>query len=243
MGAGAGSHSCSPLPAPRYFDYMAPRQLPIFPLPLVLFPGTPQLLHIFEPRYRQMLADCEDADGTFGLSFISEDLTADGTPSPGDVGCMAQVQAVHHLPDGRANIMTVGRDRYVLRSYVETDRLYHVGVVEPFDDDEEEDLDGPARSVRQHFSRLVETLGTLGGVTPPIELPGDPRALSFRVAAALDISVEIKQQLLELRSTSERLQKLQDILHHLTDDANRQVSLHLRVKRNGKTGSSVTMGE
>src|SRR6266581_2880859 len=68
-----------------------PRELPIFPLPIVLFPGAPQPLHIFEPRYRQLLADCQDGDRRFGIAYVAPDPTigADPMPDPGDVTTLA----------------------------------------------------------------------------------------------------------------------------------------------------------
>src|SRR2546425_10406535 len=111
------------------------RELPIFPLPLVLFPGAPQLLHIFEPRYREMLADCMDGDRRFGISWVDSADGPDPSPPAGAVGCTAQVRARTELPDGRSNILTVGEDRYWLREYIDAGRPYRVARVETFDND------------------------------------------------------------------------------------------------------------
>src|SRR5204863_219446 len=80
-----------------------PRELPIFPLPIVLFPGAPQPLHIFEPRYRQLLQDCLAGDRRFGIAYVAPDPApdADPVPNPGDVGCVALIQSNQPLPDGR----------------------------------------------------------------------------------------------------------------------------------------------
>ena len=67
------------------------RELPIFPLPLVLFPGASQPLHIFEPRYRQLLTDCLEGDRRFGIAYAAPDQQSDPAPAPGDVGCVAGV--------------------------------------------------------------------------------------------------------------------------------------------------------
>src|SRR5258707_3640359 len=85
------------------------RELPIFPLPIVLFPGAPQPLHIFEPRYRQLLQDCLAGDQRFGIAYVAPDPSpgADPVPLPGDVGCVALIRSNQPLPDGRANIETV----------------------------------------------------------------------------------------------------------------------------------------
>lgn len=225
------------------FDSMALRQLPIFPLPVVLFPRTPQLLHIFEPRYRQMLADCEAGDRTFGISYVPLLKDNDPPPDAGAVGCTAHILAVRYLPDGRANVLTAGGDRYVLHSYIECDRLYRVAMVEPFDDVvEDEDLHELSKTVRNAFARLTEALAALSEqVTPAIELPDDPRQLSFHIAATLDIDGNVKQQLLELRSTPIRLRRLDGILQRLNGDVAQRAGLHVQAKRNGKTGSTASL--
>src|SRR5215216_1179354 len=94
------------------------RELPIFPLPLVLFPGVPLPLHIFEERYRRMLVDVTSSHRLFGLPFMSEDAPG-GRPPDGHVGSVAEVVEVQPLPDGRSNILTVGVVRYRLESYVD----------------------------------------------------------------------------------------------------------------------------
>src|SRR5256712_2851573 len=92
------------------------RELPIFPLPIVLFPGAPQPLHIFEPRYRQLLQDCLAADRRFGITYVAPDPTprADPAPSTGDVGGVALIRANQPLPAGRAHVPTVGGRPFLL---------------------------------------------------------------------------------------------------------------------------------
>src|ERR1043166_3645129 len=95
------------------------RELPLFPLPLVLFPGVPLPLHIFEPRYQRMLADIRARDSLFGLSYFDAAEAEGASPPLGHIGCVAEVTEVPPLPEGRANIMTVGLIRYRLESYVD----------------------------------------------------------------------------------------------------------------------------
>src|SRR6185436_13154200 len=97
---------------------MAALELPIFPLPLVLFPGAHQPLHIFEPRYRKMLADALAGESRFGISLADPGSDPDAAPQPGDAGCVAQVLSCQQLPDGRSNIMTRGETRYTLSEYI-----------------------------------------------------------------------------------------------------------------------------
>src|SRR2546422_10154896 len=94
-----------------------PRELPIFPLPIVLFPGAPQPLHIFEPRYRQLLQDCLAGDRRFGIAYVAPDPApdADPVPNPGDVGCVAPLRANQPPPDGGPNVPTLGEPPFVVR--------------------------------------------------------------------------------------------------------------------------------
>lgn len=104
-----------------------PSRLPLFPLEVVLFPGTPLPLHIFEPRYRTMLADCLAADERFGLLPPARDGSP---PLSGTVGCIARIRASHELPDGRSNIVVVGERRFLLRQALTADSPYLIGLVD-----------------------------------------------------------------------------------------------------------------
>src|SRR5256885_12142396 len=142
-----------------------PRELPIFPLPIVLFPGAPQPLHIFEPRYRELLADCLAADRRFGIAYVPAEPApgSESLPRAGDVGCVALIQNTQGLPDGRSNILTVGERRFVLVDWVGSDRPYRLARVEEFDDEPVE------------ASEAATLAGGLrGGVPPPTPAPGGP---------------------------------------------------------------------
>ena len=88
-------------------------ELPLFPLNTVLFPGTPITLHIFEPRYLELMEMCEQTQQPFGVVLIQEGQEALGplaTPYP--IGCTAEIARVERLPDGRMNILAVGVERF-----------------------------------------------------------------------------------------------------------------------------------
>ena len=95
-------------------------RLPVFPLAVVLFPGTPLPLHIFEPRYRRMLADCLAGDRRFGITPPGQ---AGEAPDPGMVGCIAEVRVNQQLPDGRSNIVVLGGERFVVSGVCSTSPL------------------------------------------------------------------------------------------------------------------------
>lgn len=215
---------------------MSSRTLPVFPLPLVLFPGAELPLHIFEPRYRQMLADCRDGDGRFGIAYVTPTPYTDPAPSPGAVGCSAIVERAEPLSDGRFNVLVTGEQRFLLRTYLETDRLYRVAVVEQFEDEawDSDDAAELAADVHRAFSRYLSLLNSLGA-TPPyrVELTESPAALSFQVAAALDIDAKVKQALLELRQPSYRLRRLAIILKDLARQARKDSEMRTRAKGNG----------
>ncbi len=219
------------------------RELPIFPLPLVLFPGVPQPLHIFEPRYRQLLADCLAGDRRFGIAYAAppEQEGADTTPRLGEVGCIALIRSAHELPDGRSNILTEGEQRFVLVEWCASERPYRRARVEEFDDDPADPVETAplADEVREHFQRLLQALNTLTSreFEEPAELPADPTALSFHVAGALELEPDAKQALQMGRSTTRRLRQLAALLKPLAADAARRAVVRERAKRNGRGGA------
>lgn len=217
------------------------RDLPIFPLPLVLFPGATQPLHIFEPRYRRLLTDCLEGDHCFGIAYaMAPREGADPVPQPGDVGCIARILDTTALPDGRSDILTTGEQRFVLLEWLGTDRPYRVARVEEFGDDpaDPDEAEGLATDVRRDFLRVVQALNMLTDrERDPLELPTDPEALSFRVAAALELEPPAKVVLLGIRSTTVRLRRLAALLQPLANDAERRAAVRHRAKGNGKGGA------
>ena len=217
------------------------RELPIFPLPIVLFPGAPQPLHIFEPRYRQLLQDCLAADRRFGIAYVAPDPApdADPVPNPGDVGCVALIRSNQPLPDGRSNVLTVGERRFVLRAWISSAHLYRVAEIEEFDDDPTDatEVTTLAADVRDGFGRLARALGVLTErEDEEIELTSDPQLLSFQVAASLELEAPAKQALQAIRSTSARLRQLANLLGPVAADAERRAAVRQRARGNGRGG-------
>ncbi len=189
---------------------VAVRELPLFPLSeLVLFPGCPLPLHIFEPRYRIMMQTILQSDRRFGVLMVD--------PSEGkvaDVGCCAEVIHYHRLPDDRMDIMTVGQQRFRVLEYVR-EKPYYVGLVECLEDEPtERDLKGLATEVGQLLQDVVHLSAKLTGQS--IELPDDipdlPRELSYWVANNLYGVASEQQVLLEMQSTETRLGREAEIL-------------------------------
>jgi len=221
------------------------RELPIFPLPVVLFPGMPMPLHIFEPRYRKMLVDIRAGDNLFGLSYFDADSSDRDFPPASHIGCVAEVTETQALPDGRSNVLAVGVVRYQVEEYIERGDSYLVVRANYFEDDEEDEmaLKTSAREVAGTFMRVANAIRVINderGNLPDIS-DTEPQKLSFLVAAAMEIEVETKQELLELRSTSERLCRLRDLLARVVKGYEERGRLHSVAKGNGHGGKKVEL--
>jgi Lon protease-like protein len=222
-------------------------ELPIFPLPVVLFPGAPLPLHIFEPRYRQMLADVQATNNLFGLSYFDASEALGDRPAPGHVGCVAEVVEAQPAQDGRSNILTIGLARYRVESYVESAEPYLLARVEFFEDDEEDPdlLRRRAQGVSDLFTRIARAVRTLNDdrAEPPDLTDTEPERLSFLVAAAMEMDVTVKQELLELRSGAERLQRLHGLLAQAVESYERRARVHTVARGNGHAGAKIDYEE
>jgi Lon protease-like protein len=196
--------------------------IPVFPLPLVLLPNEILPLHIFEPRYRQMMDDIKEDRSIFGIShFESSDDKFSERPEVGSVGCAAEVRDIQELADGRSNIVTAGVARYRLLEYVDLGAPYLTAEVEFFEDTPEE---GPERQaladdVFDLFERIAKAAFRISGNQgqfPEIQR-ADPEPLSFLVTAAFSFDNSLKYQLLEMTSTTERLSTLKGYLSQAVD--------------------------
>ncbi|MBA3768097.1 MAG: LON peptidase substrate-binding domain-containing protein [Acidobacteria bacterium] len=222
------------------------RELPLFPLPVVLFPGVPLPLHIFEPRYRQMLEDIRADDNLFGLSYFNASASVEREfPPAGHIGCAAEVTEVEPLADGRFNIVTIGLIRYRVEAYLDQGDPYLLGQVSFFEDEAEDEamLETRAEEVTDIFMRIARAVRILNDERAALpELPEtEPERLSFLVAAAVDLDIEIKQQLLELRSTAERLKRLRNLLGSVVTGYEERARVHALAKGNGHSGKKIDL--
>jgi len=193
---------------------MSTIEIPLFPLNVVLFPGTVLPLHIFEPRYRQMITDCQREDKPFGIVLVkpeSEFLQE----IPYEVGTIIEIRDLHQLPDGRYVLMALGIQRFRILSQ-HGEKPYLSGIVELFDDIAEplEQLAPLAQQVQYLFEDYLDLLLKASGEEKTIEipLPDEPEELSHFIAYFLDLQEDLKQHLLELTSTQQRLQEEVTIL-------------------------------
>jgi ATP-dependent Lon protease len=219
--------------------------LPVFPLPVVLFPGVPLPLHIFEPRYRQMLKDIRVSNNLFCVAYFDSSSSELDMPPAGHVGCVAEVTETQTFPDGRSNILTLGVIRYRIDSYLERDDPYLVARVSYFEDDDEDQssLAAAARDVADTFTRIAQAVRTLNDERSnlPDISSTEPSKLSFLVAAAMEIDADVKQEMLELTSTSVRLERLRGMLSLAVKGYEERARMHELAKGNGHSGRKIDL--
>ena len=208
---------------------------PLFPLDVVLFPGALLPLHIFEPRYQQMLTDCTAGDRRFGIVPAADG----GKPPTGVIGTIAEVRAAQAIGDGRSNIVVSGERRFMLRRYEDDAAPYYVGIADPFDD-EADDIDEANQhtvSLRQLADRCAAALGTLTTAPTTTAWAADAATLTFQIASMLDTDLEFKQRFLGMRSAMHRVAVLLSLLPRVATDLEARAAVRERAKRNGTGGA------
>jgi uncharacterized protein len=182
-------------------------RLRLFPLNAVLFPGSVLNLHVFEERYKRMIAECVARGEGFGVALIAEGAEAgDADVVPRHVGCIAEIIGVTPLPQGRSYVTAVGRERFRIDEIVARSPFL-VGEVRSIGDE----LGDGAQAVADECRRvcvLFEEYVRIAAEDSDVLLsgvPDDPSDASFFIADALPASASVKQRLLELPTTKERL--------------------------------------
>jgi len=202
---------------------MRPERIPVFPLDVVLFPGAVLPLHIFEPRYRQMVKSCLKEKSEFGILLSLPKGVA-------YVGCTAEiVEVVKRYDDGRMDILTVGRAPFrVIQLYTENPLVE--GQVDYL-----EDRGIPSNPrIRRELIELYEACHTLIFDDYPKNADGDSsQELSFVVAATLPMDLLWKQQILELRSEADRQERLVAYLREWAPHLQKTGALRQRAGGNG----------
>ena len=211
------------------------RQIPLFPLQTVLFPGGFLPLHIFEPRYRTMVKFCLEHQSEFGVVLIKEgEEVGEGegeAATPYEIGTAARILQVEDLDDGRMNIITTGEYRFQILE-VQEHLSYLTGRVRMLDDVDTEIesvselLTTQAEELYKAYEKLSSRL--IFAWSPPEEQPDDPRELAYQVGIRLRISLEEKQTLLETIPLEQLLTREIEIL----TDQNRRIAFQLAAQNN-----------
>jgi Lon protease-like protein len=193
--------------------------LPLFPLELVLFPDVPLPLHVFEPRYKEMISECLAQKSRFGIVRAQENTLA-------EIGCTAEIVAVtKKYDDGRMDIVTEGRQRFEVLE-VSQDRSFLQAHVMFFQDEGEAAApEEVARAVKLQADILA-----LAGARQ--DLPSSAGShLSFHLVAPLPLDLDFKQNLLAMRSEAKRIQAINTYLDAILPKLRRAV--HVRQKAGG----------
>jgi len=202
-------------------------EIPLFPLNTVLFPGMPLQLHVFEERYRQLVAYCRSTNSPFGVVLIKNGVEANGPlAEPHLIGCTAQMAQILPLADGRYNLVAAGQDRFRIHA-LRHDRPYLVGEVENLLL-EQGDIVSCSRAesdLRPWVERYVSLLAPGEDLFSILgRLPEEPSLLGYFAAAMLQISPTQKQVFLEFNSCPDLLNALVGvyrrevaIVQHLAD--------------------------
>ena len=197
--------------------------IPLFPLNVVLMPGTPLPLHIFEERYKQMVNECLELGTEFGMVLADDSGTR-------QVGCTAKiVELVQRFEDGRLVILVEGSRRFKLNNIM-AGKPYYVGDVEYIEEGWEEDVTTLAEECVALLERVVE-VATEGSVDIEIEPPY--RNLSFTIAGRIEFDLETRQQILELPSEKGRLEKVKKLLAETADRLERERQVREKAEKNG----------
>ncbi len=212
-----------------------PVQLPLFPLAIVLFPGALLPLHIFEPRYRRLIADVTAGDQRFGILLPGD---SGELPPPGTMGCAALLRGVQPLEDGRLNIVVSGERRFALRGPLAATTPYFQGWVDWVDDTPDVQLPtgeelARLRALGERYARAAHALNDQA-IAP--ELPAGAAELSFEIAALLEWELETRQRFLEIRSATERVARLLQALPGLVAALEGRALVHARAQGNGRGG-------
>lgn len=219
--------------------------LPILPLPLVLMPLEMLPLHIFEPRYIRMLKDVQAQHNMFGVSLLEPNEDNFEKPVLGSIGCATEIDKSQILENGRSNILTTGVIRYRLNEYLESDEPYFVGVLEFFEDYEEKEVELKriADEVFSLFDRIAKTAPGISGQSSAIPALSktEPEQLSFLIASAINLDNISKYQMLELRSTSQRLGSLKKILSEAAERLEETVRINTISRANGHANKPINL--
>jgi Lon protease-like protein len=203
----------------RSGDFVA--LLPLFPLDVVLLPGTPLPLHIFEPRYKEMIGECLANNAPFGVVRALDEGVA-------EIGCTAEIVTVtKEYPDGRMDLVAEGRKRFEVLALNQDRSFLQAEILLVPDEPVVLSEDDKARAIQLHLEIL-----SLAGAVQDLSA-ADQNALSFYLAGSLPLDLDFKQKLLGMRSESERLQAVAAYLEGILPNLRRASRARQKAGGNG----------
>jgi Lon protease-like protein len=197
-------------------------EIGLFPLNLVLVPGEQAPLHIFEPRYRELIGECLDFGRDFGLVLEDDEGLR-------EVGTRCNVvEVIDRFPDGRLNVVVEATERFQLLE-VTDGRTYRTAEVETLPDEPDTPLEDEVEEVLAAYARVV---AAAEAELDDLDLDAD--SVAYQIAARIDFGTEVKQGLLELRSERERVIKLAPMLNQAAEAVEREREIRTRAGGNGR---------
>lgn len=197
-------------------------EIGLFPLPVVLLPGEQTPLHIFEPRYKELISECLEEGGDFGLVFADEGGMR-------EVGTRASVvEVLERFPDGRLNIVIQGGERFRLVELTEG-RSFATAEVDEIADEGDQPTEEEEEQCVAAYQRVV---AAAEADLDDLDRGGD--SLAFQIAARIDLGPEVKQDLLELRSERERVLRLAPLLDRAAEAVLREREIRRRASSDGR---------
>ena len=194
--------------------------LPLFPLEIVVFPGAPLPLHIFEPRYKEMIGECLSQERPFGMVRAKENALS-------AIGCSARILTIiKKYEDGRMDIAAEGAQRFEIIQ-VNQERSFLQAEVSFFDDEPSIVSKSAADTVVQLHEQLFAVMGQ------SVEVDRDAALLSYRLAQDLPVDLDFKQTLLEMKSEAERVEILTEYYRATIPKIENSLRVRQRASGNG----------
>jgi Lon protease-like protein len=197
-------------------------EIGLFPLNLVLVPGEQAPLHIFEPRYRELIGECLDYGNEFGLVLEDEQGMRDV-----GVSC-AVVEVIDRFDDGRLNVVVEAHERFQLFGLTEG-RSYRTGEIELVPDEPDSPDEDEIEECLAAYARVVTA-----AEADVDDLDLDSDSIAYQIASRVDFGTKIKQGLLELRSERERVIRLAPMLAQAAEAVERETEIRRRAGGNGR---------
>jgi len=193
---------------------------PLFPLEIVVFPAAPLPLHIFEPRYKEMIGECLAQDRPFGMVRARENALS-------AIGCSARiVMVIRKYEDGRLDIAAEGAQRFEIIQ-VNQERSFLQAEVAFFEDEPSTVSKNAADAAIQLHEKLFAALGQT------VEIARDADFLSFHLAQDLPVDLDFKQTLLEMKSEAERIETLTEYYRATIPKIETSLRVRRRASGNG----------